>query len=111
MINDRGNKKWTAIMIPEHVAMLKEVKKEYYAVEKPILDEQQIEENGFKLMMAHKDILLIEVKHYKDYGLHHCKGYIDSINYQYKYIKLVSKLGHDNLIKIKFEDTINVSIL
>lgn len=44
MINDRGMKKWTQMMLPEHRAMLKELdcKKQYSP--KPDLDEQEIEE-------------------------------------------------------------------
>lgn len=45
MIRDRGSKKWTSLMIPEHVKMLRDfANDEYYRVEKPVLDEQKMEE-------------------------------------------------------------------
>lgn len=39
-IKDRGTKKWTSIMLPEHVKALRELNAELNKVEKPILDEQ-----------------------------------------------------------------------
>ncbi|WP_424475396.1 YolD-like family protein [Oceanobacillus kimchii] len=54
-INDRGKIKWTAMMMPEHLELLNQLKEKQIRKQKPILDEQQLEENGFQLMMAHKD--------------------------------------------------------
>jgi len=36
---DRGNIKWTSLMLPEHVQMVKEIWKEEEKVQKPVLDE------------------------------------------------------------------------
>ena len=110
-IRDRGTMKWTSLMLPEQVELLKKAREESNRKEKPILDEQQIEENGFQLMMAHKDNFLIEIKHYKDYDFHHLKGYIDRINYQDKYINVVSKLGNSDFERVKFENILEVHIL
>ncbi|UOE96087.1 YolD-like family protein [Alkalihalobacillus sp. LMS39] len=44
MNRDRGTMKWTAMMLPEHVAMMRELEKEYKKLPKPELDEQQAEE-------------------------------------------------------------------
>ncbi|MDX5476771.1 MAG: YolD-like family protein [Bacillaceae bacterium] len=43
MIRDRGTIKWTSMMLPEHVKMLRDWTKEDYYEIKPELDEQQIE--------------------------------------------------------------------
>lgn len=43
-IHDRGNIKWTAIMLPEHVQMLDEIFNGPEKKKKPILDEQEIQE-------------------------------------------------------------------
>ncbi|MGM8365855.1 YolD-like family protein [Virgibacillus sp. W0181] len=40
-MQDRGTKKWTSLMLPEHVEMLKQVFAETSYQEKPMLDEQQ----------------------------------------------------------------------
>jgi hypothetical protein len=43
MIRDRGTIKWTAMMLPEHVKLLREWQKEDEYQTKPELDEQQLE--------------------------------------------------------------------
>ncbi|GAB3801050.1 YolD-like family protein [Virgibacillus kimchii] len=60
MVNDRGNIKWTSLMLPEHVQLIKEMWEEDDKKEKPILDEQQIEEIIMKLRMALHDNLTVE---------------------------------------------------
>ena len=44
MIKDRGIIKWTAMMLPEHVQSLKNLLVDEEKIQKPILDEQEIEE-------------------------------------------------------------------
>ena len=44
MIKDRGIAKWTAMMLPEHVQSLKNLLVDDEKIQKPILDEQEIEE-------------------------------------------------------------------
>lgn len=39
-IKDRGTIKWTAMMLPEHVELLKQLEHEQQKVKKPELDEQ-----------------------------------------------------------------------
>jgi hypothetical protein len=41
MIRDRGIKKWTAFLLPEHRSGLKKLKEESLKKEKPMLDEQE----------------------------------------------------------------------
>ncbi|MFD1738752.1 YolD-like family protein [Bacillus salitolerans] len=44
MIRDRGNIKWTSMMLPEHVKLLRDWAKEDEYETKPELDEQQLEQ-------------------------------------------------------------------
>ncbi|MCM2988284.1 YolD-like family protein [Bacillus safensis] len=44
MLRDRGTIKWTAMMLPKHVARLKHDLAETKKTDKPIIDEQQAEE-------------------------------------------------------------------
>ncbi|KMM38010.1 YolD-like family protein [Guptibacillus hwajinpoensis] len=44
MIRDRGNIKWTSMMLPEHVKELRDWKAEERRKSKPMLDEQKMEE-------------------------------------------------------------------
>ncbi|GLO65683.1 YolD-like family protein [Oceanobacillus kimchii] len=110
-INDRGKIKWTSMMMPEHTEMLNQLKVKQNRKKKPILDEQQLEENGFQLMMAHKDNLLINIKYYNNYDYHNTKGYIDKINYQDQYITVVEKVGLEHELKINFNAILKVTIL
>ncbi|AXN40716.1 hypothetical protein CN689_23200 [Peribacillus butanolivorans] len=44
-IRDRGIQKWQpALILPEHKAFQKQMNEDYFRIEKPILDEYQIEE-------------------------------------------------------------------
>lgn len=38
-IFDRGTEKWTAMMLPEHIKMLRDLDLDYYKTNKPVLDE------------------------------------------------------------------------
>lgn len=79
MVNDRGDIKWTSLMLPEHVQMIKEMWAEDDKKEKPILDEQQIEENAMKLQLAIHNDLSIEIKYFKDHDFHTVEGKLKSI--------------------------------
>lgn len=77
---DRGTIKWTSLMLPQHVEMIKEVWKEDERIEKPILDEQQMEEIGFALQRALKDELTLEIQHYNGFGFIYTKVKVTSID-------------------------------
>ena len=52
MIRDRGRIKWTSMMLPEHVKMLREwVQEDEYEQEK-VLDEQQLEQMNETILGA-----------------------------------------------------------
>lgn len=50
--NDRGTKKWAAMMIPEHEKLLQQLWAEQDCEEIPILDEQQKEKISAQLQLA-----------------------------------------------------------
>lgn len=43
-LKDRGPIKWTAMMLPEHVSLLRELESNHNKVKRPVLDMAQIEE-------------------------------------------------------------------
>ncbi|WP_163969805.1 YolD-like family protein [Oceanobacillus halotolerans] len=63
MLRDRGNIKWTSLMLPEHVEMLKNVWQEDHYETKPILDDQALELLNEQLNLAyiHQDTILLTV--------------------------------------------------
>ncbi|MHA6253269.1 YolD-like family protein [Oceanobacillus sp. CAU 1775] len=80
MVNDRGNIKWTTLMLPEHAEILRELRIQQSYKTKPILDEQLIEENELKLQQAIQADVTIEVKYFKEHNFHFIKGKLRNIN-------------------------------
>ena len=62
MIRDRGNIKWNAMMLPEHVKLLREWHEKDDYVEKPELDEWALQELSEQLQIAFKDHTQVELK-------------------------------------------------
>ncbi|CDQ18786.1 YolD-like protein [Halobacillus karajensis] len=59
---DRGTIKWTSLMLPEHVEMVKKLWKEDQRVEKGIMDEQKAVEIDFLLQRALSDHLTVQIR-------------------------------------------------
>lgn len=51
-VNNRGTIKWTTMMLPEHAQKLKELRKYQEKKQKPILDDEEINEINLKLQSA-----------------------------------------------------------
>jgi hypothetical protein len=65
-IKDRGNKKWTAMMLIEHRKKLKELKEHENDREKPILDDQEKAVINSRLQQALEKNLKVKIKYYRD---------------------------------------------
>ncbi|MGK7376675.1 YolD-like family protein [Planococcus sp. 1R117A] len=61
-IKDRGSIKWTAMMLPEHVQMLREWQKEDRYNTKPDLDEFDLEAIYEEIQLAYKRQCDIEIR-------------------------------------------------
>lgn len=82
-LRDRGTKKWTSLMLPEHVEALQEVWREQDYKEMPEIDEQQIIENNLLLEDALENDLEVSVKYYTNHEHKTMKGnllMIDPLN-------------------------------
>jgi hypothetical protein len=79
-LKDRGNKKWTAMMLIEHRKRLKELKESEKDREKPILDEQEKAAINSKLQQAVQKKLPVEIKYYEDKRFKTASGVIKKIN-------------------------------
>ncbi|WP_405103017.1 YolD-like family protein [Oceanobacillus sp. FSL H7-0719] len=87
MINDRGTKKWTSLMLPEHIEALKKLREEEGWKEKPIIDEHLIEEINLTMQLALKDDLTIEVEYFKDHDYHKIKGKLLGVDPLLNYVR------------------------
>jgi hypothetical protein len=101
-VNDRGIKKWTSIMLPEHVEALKTVFDELDQKEKPILDDQQKAEIDYKLQLALNNDLTVAVDYFNNHDSYKIQGKLVSVG---GYLKL------DNMDKVPINDIIDVEIL
>ncbi len=76
MIRDRGNIKWTSMMLPEHVAMLRELKTSQEKKEKPFLDEQRLEEMNEVVRLATEENKAVQLTYFSDYDYRSATGFI-----------------------------------
>ncbi len=80
MIKDRGNKKWQGMFLVEHKKRLQELKKSFDDVEKPILDEQQLEYLNKKIREVIETGEKVEITYYKDKRIKKLHGLINDFS-------------------------------
>lgn len=106
MIRDRGTIKWTSMMLPEHVQLLKKVAINEEKIMKPELDEQAIEEFEFLICeaMEFNSPLVLEV-----FENGFCKTLSGTVHY-INHLKSQLILQDDNGLfhHIRFDKLINI---
>ncbi|GGA61758.1 YolD-like family protein [Ornithinibacillus halotolerans] len=107
MVQDRGSIKWTSLMLPEHVELLKSIWTEDTKVKKPLLDEQELELINSRLMEAYQHKQPIQITYYKHAQLVEAKGIIKKLE-QHNSKVFIKKPGGD-LIAINFYDICSVN--
>lgn len=96
-VQDRGALKWTALMLPEHVRMLREWHEEDNRVPKPELEEfdlQQIEE---EIDLAFKRKCEVLMKSWKDYKIIEHRGKIEQIELDARQVFYTNLSGRHRL--------------
>ncbi|WP_018934539.1 YolD-like family protein [Gracilibacillus lacisalsi] len=76
---DRGNKKWTAMMMPEHLEMLHEIFEEEQKIDKPTLSEDQYHEMQITINEALQFKKKLDIVYWNNHRLHTIEGFIDKI--------------------------------
>jgi len=84
MLKDRGTKKWVAMMLPEHVAAVKNEIENQKKVKQPILDEDKVSEIEMLIHEAMEYNLLLQYKVFKN-------GYIKSFTGRTVFIDYIKK--------------------
>ncbi|GGN62938.1 MULTISPECIES: YolD-like family protein [Oceanobacillus] len=87
-MKDRGNIKWTSIMLPEHANLLKEMWARDEWNEKPILDEQLVMEINLKLQLALHNELTVEVEYFKNHDYHKVRDKLLAVDPLNNYLRL-----------------------
>ncbi|MGP4061525.1 YolD-like family protein [Halobacillus sp. H74] len=107
---DRGTIKWTSLMLPEHVEMIKKVWKEDERIEKPILDEQQLEEIGLTLQRVMSDNEPVVVKYHNGFSFSEDKVKVLQIDLNGRKVKCITV--RDKLhTSFNFDQIMEVTIL
>jgi len=107
-LKDRGNKKWTSLMLVEHKKRLKELKEKEKQMEKPELDDQMKEEINLKMKLAVNKKQKIKLTYFADHSYHELKGEISKIDSVKRSIKITNNY-HEK--KINLEDIIDLTLL
>jgi|GEM_PF-7007996 len=98
---------WNGFILPEHRAAMNEATKEATKVEKPELDEQEIEIINGKILMAEVSHLQIEITYYNDGTILKAKGRIKEVD---RYWNLLLLRNEENT-EVRTENLLDVTIL
>ncbi|WP_082295021.1 YolD-like family protein [Sporosarcina ureilytica] len=104
-IRDRGTKKWTALMLPEHVKLLKEWLAEDDYVEKPVFEEWELELLQDEIQLAKASESIVKIQTWKGGVVTSYQGKIKGINVESRQIILQDPFGIERL---KVEDIIKI---
>ncbi|MED2945543.1 YolD-like family protein [Bacillus swezeyi] len=116
-LKDRGTIKWTAMMLPEHVSMLRELESNHNRVKRPALDVAQIEDMEMIISEAMEFNNTVQFSVFKPVSflngaetgeIVQIEGHIHYINQQRKVFHVVDSKGDTNFIK--FEDVVGVEL-
>lgn len=109
MLRDRGTIKWTSLMLPEHVELLKEMWQEDANVQKPELDSQEIDIMNQRLSHACHYKIPVRLSIYDAGDIMKVTGHIKQINTYAETIQLGYDINDERIVS--FHDVIDVSEL
>ncbi|MBU8907577.1 YolD-like family protein [Desertibacillus haloalkaliphilus] len=103
---DRGTLKWTSMMLPEHVAMLKEWANEVEKVPRPQLDPQQFEEFEQTISDAVVENQALAFVYWSRGEFHTLVGHVHYIDYHEKKLRIIDKF--EERFFLSFIDIVDV---
>ncbi|MCY9121895.1 YolD-like family protein [Bacillus inaquosorum] len=107
MLRDRGTIKWTSMMLPEHLTQLKQDLIDVSKIEKPSLDDQQIEEMDILVSEAFEFNKELKFKLFNNGFVENVTGRVRYINFEQQ--KLHVKDQNDNTVYINMNTIIGVT--
>ena len=107
-LQDRGSKKWVAMMLPEHVALLRQYSEEIKREPKPELDEWDYDAIQHTLDAAIKSKADTKIKRWKDGEFIYNRGTVESVNLQKREIELQDPFS---LLSLKLDEIVDVTIM
>ncbi len=103
---DRGNKKWSAMLLPEHRERLRQMAKDEHKVVRPRLDADQWEDLNYKLQSALMEKRIITMIYFQNNSLVNVTGKVlkhDPITHT-----LHIQESHNCSLRIKLSDIVDV---
>ncbi|KIN51329.1 hypothetical protein B4073_1853 [Bacillus subtilis] len=107
MLRDRGTIKWTSLMLPEHLTQLKQDLIDVSKIEKPFLDDQQIEEMDLLVSEALEFNKELKFKLFNNGFVENVTGRVHYINFEQH--RLHVKDQNDNTVYINMNNIIGVT--
>ncbi|KJS23203.1 MAG: hypothetical protein VR72_02060 [Clostridiaceae bacterium BRH_c20a] len=108
-MKDRGAKKWSAMMLPEHKKLLEKMYQEQGNVKKPILDPDKCEEINAVLLLAINGGRQIRFKVYQENHFRFIEGVIKKYISSERKIKIIA--GLDKIVFLHLEQIIDAEII
>ncbi|WP_170007564.1 YolD-like family protein [Bacillus fonticola] len=106
---DRGAAKWSMMMLPEHKKMHSDLYQEQKNVQKPILDEQKIDELNEIIRSALLDKSRVGITFYRKQRFHTITGFVSNFDYIGKSLQVLSEATESHYIPL--EDILEVAIV
>ncbi|MDS9471265.1 YolD-like family protein [Sporosarcina pasteurii] len=105
-IRDRGTKKWTAMMLPEHVELLRGWLAEDHYVERPAYEEWELELLQDEIQLAEASKSIVHIQTWKEGVVTSYQGKIIELNIESRQIILqdpfsIERLKVDDIIKVQ----------
>ena len=108
MIRDRGNIKWTALMLPEHIVELRNWMDQEHYVECPELSEWDLQSIQEEIELAYKRKCQTLIKTWKDGKIMTRGAIVEVIDVQSSCIVLDNPFGPE---RIPFSDIVSVQCM
>lgn len=107
-LQDRGSKKWVAMMLPEHVKMLREYSEEIKKEPRPDLNEFDYEAIQDQIALAMKRNVEIKIKRWKEGEFIYNRGTIQWIDLRKRTIELEDPFRS---FELYIDEIVDVTIL
>lgn len=105
--SDRGNKKWTAMMLPEHTTQLRQDAVNYGKVTRPQLDQYELEYIQDEIQRAVAIKSEITIKLWFDGEFKYSRGTIEEVNLMKRYLEVEDPF---NTSRYKFSDIVGIQL-
>ncbi|MGM0411167.1 MAG: YolD-like family protein [Bacillota bacterium] len=109
-IKDRGNIKWTSLMLVEHREKLEKLKRSENKIKKPELSEEKLNRLDYLFKKALNKNLNIKITYYQRKHLHQWKGKIKKISPENSQVIFYNNKKNEKL-KINLEDIVNIELM